>query len=170
MTFWFILRLKITVLLAFICFHLLHHSLSFTVINCHLLSLTFTRCHLFSLVVSLVVTSCTILCHSLSLIVPLVYLFINNMPLFFSSKWATSFYIKRRYSVLHDIFKKCSHLTVKLTSKKLIMKKMKKYFHDRDTKYFMEKHVINFLIYILFTLLNIHNIRYILYKKMNKTL
>ena len=48
--------------------------------------------------------------------------------------------------------------------------KMKKYFHYRDTKYFMEKHVINFLIYILFTLLNIHNIRYILYKKMNKTL
>ena len=66
-----------------------------------------------------------------------------------------------------------SHLTVSLTcfnNFKTDSEKMKKYFRDRDTKYFMEKHVINFLIYILFTLLNIHNIRYILYKKMNKTL
>ena len=52
-----------------------------------------------------------------------------------------------------------SHLTASLTrfnNFKTDSEEMKKYFHDRDTKYFMEKHVINFLIYILFTLLNIH--------------
>ena len=56
----------------------LYHSLSFTVplnvTRCHLLSFNVTRCHSLYHLLSFVVT----LCHSMSLDVPLVCLFIND--------------------------------------------------------------------------------------------
>ena len=59
------------------------HSLSLIAICCHSLSLVVlllvTLCHLLHHSLSFVVTRCTTRCHSLSLDVPLVCLFINDL-------------------------------------------------------------------------------------------
>ena len=55
--------------------------------------------------------------------------------------------------------KRSSHLTISLTCfndiNKTDSKKIKKYLHDRDIKYYIEMYVINLLIYKLSILLNI---------------
>ena len=65
--------------LIVICCHLLCHFLSFAVIHCHLLSLVVIRCTTRYHSLSLAVIRCHLLYDSLSLVVPLVCLFIDGV-------------------------------------------------------------------------------------------
>ena len=71
--------LSLVVSLVVILCHLLQHSLSVVATRCT------TRCHLLYHSLSFVVTCCTTRCHSLSLDVPLVCLFINDLSIAYTT-------------------------------------------------------------------------------------
>ena len=97
----FILKFKIT----FICFHLLYHSLLFIAVRCHSLSLVVTRCttlcHSLYYSLSLVVICCTTCCHTLSLV------FIHCHSLYHSLSLAVTRYTIRCHSLSLDVPVSC---------------------------------------------------------------
>ena len=81
LAFCFFWNIKFSILLTLIRIHLFYRFLLFAVTHYHFLLLAVILCHSLSLTVhslSLFVTRCITRCHSMSLDVPLVCLFIND--------------------------------------------------------------------------------------------